>query len=557
MWICTLLWMAASTLCVMAKLRTYELEITMGELDPDCSGITHRVLMVNGQYPAPPIYATLGDEVRVIVRNAISSNAPTTIHYHGILQIGTTESDGMPGVTQAPIQPGDEFEQRFRLIDQSGTYFYHAHVELQDDVIQGPFIVYQSEDDWPESDKQLHDGPFHYDGERTIQLSEWWHQEQGDRLNYYMGNQYNGFIAADSYLVNGRGMTSDSKSSCPGYAALEVEHDKTYRFRVIGGLTFATVGLAIAKHKMTVIEVDGDLIEPFETDYLEVSSGQRFSFLLNTDQEPGTSYNIEVKPFWITNTTTRGRAILKYGRKSHSQGALARGSALDSSQPQFPKEKSQWLFPDMTPLESKELHDFTAPPDRTVVLMPKERLTANNKTRWFINDHPLPHWKVPVIEQLRHRKTRRQLNATAIDLNTHDNWDGYDTSMKTYPIKRNEVVDFVIHTTTLLNQNICAAHPWHSHGLKHFPIAYGAGKYSHEHDRDIRNYQHPIPRDTTLVYPDGKQYTEPGVPCGWTKVRLFAVNPGLWAFHCHITGHMLQGMMIVIEMAPEQISYLQ
>ncbi|KAI8099209.1 Cupredoxin [Halteromyces radiatus] len=613
---------------VEGKLRTFELNIGEGDLNPDCGKQVSRVMLVNGQYPGPPLRATMNDDIHIIVRN-IGTRESTTVHYHGILQIGTTESDGMPNVTQAAIPPGGEYHQRFQLIDQVGTYFYHAHVGLQDESIQGPFIIYPSDDAWPpealhdnsftdnnkdveEASSPLKDGPYEYDDERIIQLSEWWAESAESRLAYYLGNYYKGFVAADQYLINGRGGKlkgishhdnnkrhdndddddddddedsdsngdDDDDDQCPGLAAIDVKHGKVYRFRVIGALTFASVGFSIAEHNMTVIEVDGNLIQPFETTYLEVSSGQRFSVLVKANQAPGTSYNIATKPYWITNTTTSGHAIMNYvggssGDRTRTDlirncpPAFARTTlqkASNPTKPYFPKQFNQWFFPDMEPLEPKK-HDFSTAPDRTIVLMPKEHIMKDNTTRWLINNHPPPEWQVPIIDELRlHVEeglplSRRAMNNTAMQMNRDGTWDGYDDSLQTYPIQHNEIIDVVIHTTTLINHGICASHPWHSHGFQHYPIADGGGEYDHEQDKDIRTYLHPIPRDTTLVYPvdvknKGKEQKH-GVPCGWTKIRIFATNPGLWAFHCHITGHMLQGMIIVMDMATDQIAALQ
>lgn len=522
---------------VEGKLRTFELNISKGLWNPNCDSVGGtEVMMVNGQYPGPPLRATTNDDIHVIVRN--HGDEPTTIHYHGILQIGTTESDGMPNVTQAPILPGGEFHHRFRLIDQAGTFFYHAHSALQDDSVQGPFIIYPRDDAWPASssdgettkngkdededqedeikletqdkkkkkDKKqkdshsleyhgpVSDGPYHYDDERIIQLSEWWAQDPVDRLDYYLGDSYKGFIAADTYLINGRGPTLKSNnsnhkkergddSSCPGYAALDVSPGKTYRLRVIGALSFATVGFSIAKHTMTIIEMDGNLIQPFETDYLEVSSGQRYSVLLKTEQPAGTSYNMGVQAYWITNTTATGHAILNYleeastdKKKSkktvtrtdlvqNSPSLFARTSlheATDPALPIFPPATNQWVFPEVTPLVDEGL-DFDAPPDRTIVLMPKEHLVAGhgNRTRWMINDRPMPSWQVPIIDQLLDRRNAQnghtyKMNHTAMALNKAGTWDGYDDTLQTYPIQDKEVVDVVIHTTTLINHGICA-----------------------------------------------------------------------------------------------------
>ncbi|CAO3597015.1 unnamed protein product [Absidia cylindrospora] len=558
-------------LLVQAKERTFELNVSMGEWSPDCRS-EQKVPLVNNQYPGPPLYATTNDTVHVIVRN--HGQEPTTIHFHGILQIGTTEADGLPGVTQAPIPPGGEFHQRFQLINQAGTFFYHAHVGLQDDFIQGPLIVYPNDDAWPNADdgddnqekKITRDGPYQYDDERIVQLSEWWAQDAAQRLDYYMGSNYHGLIAADYYLINGRAPSQAMHSKdvdCKGYAAMEVTHGKTYRVRVIGALSFATVGFSLAKHRMTIIEVDGHMVKPYETDYLEVSSGQRYSVLVTMDQSPDHSYRMDVKPYWITNTTATGKAVLAYTKGSPPQRLWPTRPQLasDHTKPIFRKEVNQWIIPELKPLDTPTTTklDFDLPPDRTIVLMPKEHLDPLTlTTRWLINGHALPDWSMPLLELLRQESFRHELNATTVRLNKVESGDGYDDNLQTYPIQHKEVIDVVVHTTTLLNKGVCAAHPWHTHGFVHYPIAHGSGKYNPAKDKNLRTYSHPVAKDTTLIYPDkGNFHNQAGVPCGWTKLRIYADNPGLWGFHCHITGHMLQGMMVVVEMGTDRIKYLQ
>ena len=107
--------------------RTFEINITTGPLNPDCYDQGYLGLLVNGQFPAPPIRVTKDDYVHIIVHNDIQTNYSTAIHYHGILQLGTPEADGVPGLTQKPIQPGETYHQRFQVIGQAGTFYYHAH----------------------------------------------------------------------------------------------------------------------------------------------------------------------------------------------------------------------------------------------------------------------------------------------------------------------------------------------------------------------------------------------------------------------------------------------
>jgi len=76
----------------------------------------------NGSIIGPTIEAVEGDRVRIHVTNKLPE--PTTVHWHG-LHI-PIEMDGVSGISQAPIQPGETFTYEFTL-EQHGTYFYHPH----------------------------------------------------------------------------------------------------------------------------------------------------------------------------------------------------------------------------------------------------------------------------------------------------------------------------------------------------------------------------------------------------------------------------------------------
>lgn len=78
----------------------------------------------NGQTPGPTIEAVEGDRVRILVTNKLPE--PTTVHWHGILL--PNGMDGVTGLNQRPIQPGETFKYEFTL-RQSGTHMYHPHYD--------------------------------------------------------------------------------------------------------------------------------------------------------------------------------------------------------------------------------------------------------------------------------------------------------------------------------------------------------------------------------------------------------------------------------------------
>ena len=92
----------------------------------------------NGSAPGPTIQVTQGDKVRVILKNELPE--PTSLHWHGFEdQIG---EDGMPGISQEPVRPGQSFTYHF-TIKQEGTYFYHSHMAMQELAgMLGAFIMH-------------------------------------------------------------------------------------------------------------------------------------------------------------------------------------------------------------------------------------------------------------------------------------------------------------------------------------------------------------------------------------------------------------------------------
>ena len=81
----------------------------------------------NGSAPGPTIQVTQGDKVRVIFTNQLPE--PSSLHWHGFEdRIG---NDGMPGISQEPVLPGQSFTYNF-TIHQEGTFFYHSHMAMQE-----------------------------------------------------------------------------------------------------------------------------------------------------------------------------------------------------------------------------------------------------------------------------------------------------------------------------------------------------------------------------------------------------------------------------------------
>jgi FtsP/CotA-like multicopper oxidase with cupredoxin domain len=76
-----------------------------------------------------------GDVLDATLVNRIPGSS-VTIHWHG-LDVPNAD-DGVAGITQNAVRPGDSFEYRFQ-VNQVGTYWYHSHEDTKDEVVRGLF----------------------------------------------------------------------------------------------------------------------------------------------------------------------------------------------------------------------------------------------------------------------------------------------------------------------------------------------------------------------------------------------------------------------------------
>src|SRR3984885_760345 len=114
----------------------------------------------NGQVHGPTMEAVEGDRLRIYVTNRLPES--TAIHWHGLLV--PSGMDGVAGLSQKNIQPGQTYKYEFQL-KQHGTYMYHSH---SDDMVQeglgmmGMFVIHPRNPTGPRADRDF-----------AFMLSEW------------------------------------------------------------------------------------------------------------------------------------------------------------------------------------------------------------------------------------------------------------------------------------------------------------------------------------------------------------------------------------------------
>src|SRR5262245_3084829 len=126
----------------------------VGKQNPDTA-----VWCYGGSVPGPEIRLRQGVPARIVVDNRLPED--TTVHWHGVrLQ---NAMDGVPGLTQAPIRPGEQFVYAFTPPD-AGTFWYHPHANSLEQLgrgLAGPLIVDETE-------------PIAVDRDILWMLADWW-----------------------------------------------------------------------------------------------------------------------------------------------------------------------------------------------------------------------------------------------------------------------------------------------------------------------------------------------------------------------------------------------
>ncbi|MGH9250246.1 MAG: multicopper oxidase domain-containing protein [Acidimicrobiales bacterium] len=140
-----------------AGARVHAVELGAGVTTVDLGGPLVQTWAYGEAVPGRELRITTGDVLRARVRNALP--AETSVHWHGVAL--RNDMDGVPGITQSPISPGDAFTYEFTAPDP-GTYFFHPHVGVQTDHgLYAPLIVEAPEE------------PGSYDIDHVVVLDDW------------------------------------------------------------------------------------------------------------------------------------------------------------------------------------------------------------------------------------------------------------------------------------------------------------------------------------------------------------------------------------------------
>ncbi len=332
--------------------RTVDYALTAQRGKVDIGGQVVPTWLFNDTVPGP-LRATQGDRLRVVVRNQIPES--TTVHWHGIALVNPM--DGVPDVTQPPIDTGASFTYDYVLPD-AGTYWFHPHSGLQlDHGLYAPLIVEDPNE------------PLGYDQEWVLVLDDWTDgigpsPEGIDRaLREGKGNADSGGMDMGSGSGGTPGMGHGSMGGMGGGSGIEASDKAMAKPGALGGDW--NYPAYLSARALSVTHADGFPVRPVTVDQLVIGMGERYDVLI-TAGDGNFSFN-----------------ALPDGKPGGARGVLSTGSGTTPPLPTAAPIGRTLAYADLQPSEAAQLP--TKKVDQTVNIA----LTGTMKPYvWTIDGKP-------------------------------------------------------------------------------------------------------------------------------------------------------------------------
>ncbi|CAL5366138.1 unnamed protein product [Camellia sinensis] len=517
---------------VESTVRHYKFSVVLKNATRLCA--TKPIVVVNGKFPGPTLYAREDDTVILRVVNHVQYNI--TIHWHGIKQLRTGWSDGPAYITQCPIQPGQSYIYNFTITGQRGTLLWHAHITWLRATVHGAIVILPKKGvpyPFPKPDK-----------EEVIIFGEWWKADVETVINQAMQSGLPPNIS-DSHTINGHpGPFPNCSSQGTDYGeyigySLHVETGKTYLLRIINAAVNDELFFKIAGHNLTIVEVDATYVKPFSIDTVFIAPGQTTNALLTASHDTG-KFLIAISPFMDTvvavdNLTATG--ILRYkGTHAFFPTSLTTLPPLNATPVTNSfilslKSLNSIQYPAKVPLTVDHSLFFTI----GVGINPCPTCVNGSKAVGNMNN---VSFVMPTIAMLQ----AHYFNISGVFTDDFPgnppipfNYTGTtpknmqtNNGTKVYRLAYNDTVQVVLQGTAFLAPE---SHPIHLHGFNFFAIGRGVGNFDPVNDPKKFNLVDPVERNTLSVPTDG-----------WAAIRFIANNPGVWFLHCHLEVHTTWGL---------------
>lgn len=233
--------------------------------EPDHSGT--RVWAYNGSVPGTPLRVRQGKEIRLRFVNALPQ--PSTVHWHGIRL--DNAMDGVAGLTQDAVPPGETFDYTFTTPD-AGTFWYHPHNRSWEQMARGLYgALIVDEANPPRVDRDL-----------VLIFDDWRLGRDGQIDEASFGNMMDWSHAGrlgNWLTVNGR--------SQPEIAVAKGER---LRLRLINCANARVMSLAFPGHDVRIAALDGQPVAPHapKDGVVVLAPAQRADVIVDMGLDPGT-----------------------------------------------------------------------------------------------------------------------------------------------------------------------------------------------------------------------------------------------------------------------------
>ncbi|MGH6906418.1 MAG: multicopper oxidase family protein, partial [Aestuariivirga sp.] len=282
----------------------------------EVKGKAARVFGLLGPGEKPGMELLLGQPFRARLENA--TDTETLIHWHGLTP--PSEQDGVPMLSQPPLQPGASYAYDFANT-RSGTHWMHSHAGLQEQLLlAAPLIVRETAK--PVFDEQehvvmVHDFTFRDPADILAELQS----GRGAHAGHAMGAMLND-IAFDAYLANDR--TLDDPE------IVKVEKGGQVRLRIINAAAASNMWIELGSLEGDLIAVDGNAVLPIRGSRFPLAIAQRADIRIRVPREGG-AFPVLFQPEGLTARTGLVLATAAAQTAKIAPEAEAAASALDLS----------------------------------------------------------------------------------------------------------------------------------------------------------------------------------------------------------------------------------
>ena len=525
---------AANAAAGLQVLSGPDIALTIDHLTMTVDGRASHAIGINGSVPGPLIRLREGQRARISVTNKLHEDS--SIHWHGILL--PFQMDGVPGISFPGIRPGETFVYDFPVI-QSGSYWYHSHSNLQEQMgLYGPMIIAPADGAAPAHDREhvvllsdhsdlhpheifrrlkLDPGGFNQQKQTFSSLLAGRDQPLEERLDWGRMRMDPTDISdvtgmAYRYLVNGHGPADN-------WTALFTPGERV-RLRVINASAMTNFNVRIPGLPLEMVAADGVDIAPVTVDEFQIAVAETYDLIVRPGDGAYTIVGEAIDRSGMARATLAPRpgmaapvpplrprpiATMKdMGMGGMDHGAAPGGHAMDMSMRNATNAPQVKLGPGVQTIAPMPA-DRTGEPPQGLEDVGHRVLVYRD----LVAARPNPDTRTP--------SRTLELHLTGNMERYMWSFDGVKMSdiKAPIPFTAGERVRVTLVNDTMMN------HPIHLHG-HFFDLVTGHGERA--------------PRKHTVnVAPGGK-----------VSFDLTADAVGDWAFHCHMLYHMHAGMFEIV-----------